>query len=80
MLISFSALVVASQLIVAIADDVPNFNIERGYKVDSGAAFDPNAGQAATINGVRTTSNRQRDSFKLRGRNLRRRTRNCALG
>ena len=49
MLISFSALVVASQLVIAIADDVPKFNIERGYKVDSASAFDPNAGLAATI-------------------------------
>ena len=49
MLISFSALVVASQLVIAIADDVPKFNIERGCKVDSASAFDPNAGLAATI-------------------------------
>jgi hypothetical protein len=49
MLISFSTLVLASQLIVAVADDVPNFNIERGCKVDSAAAFDPTAGQNATI-------------------------------
>ena len=51
MLISFSTLVLASQLIVAVADDIPNFNIERGCKVDSAAAFDPNAGQDATIKG-----------------------------
>ena len=42
MLISFSTLVLASQLIVTVADDVPNFNIERGCKVDSASAFDPN--------------------------------------
>ena len=49
MLISFSTLVLASQLIVPIVDDVPSFNIERGCKVDSAAAFDPNAGLNATI-------------------------------
>jgi hypothetical protein len=35
MLISFSTLVLASQLIVPVADNVPKFNIERGCKVDS---------------------------------------------
>jgi hypothetical protein len=49
MLISFSTLVLASQLIVMVADDVPNFNIERGCKIDSASAFDPNAGLDATI-------------------------------
>ena len=49
MLISFSTLMLASQLIVTVADDVPNFNIERGCKIDSAAAFDPNAGLNATI-------------------------------
>ena len=49
MLISFSTLVLASQLIVTVADDVPNFNIERGCKANSAAAFDPNAGLNAPI-------------------------------
>ena len=35
MLISFSTLVLASQLIVTVADNVPKFNIERGCKVDA---------------------------------------------
>jgi hypothetical protein len=35
MLISFSTLVLASQLIVPVADSVPKFNIERECKVDS---------------------------------------------
>jgi hypothetical protein len=38
MLIPFSTLVVASQLIIAVADNVPKFNIERGCKVDSTAS------------------------------------------
>jgi hypothetical protein len=49
MLISVSTLILASQLIVTVADDVPNFNIERGCKIDSASAFDPNAGLNATI-------------------------------
>jgi hypothetical protein len=40
MLIPFSMIVLASQLMVAIADDVPKFDIERGCKIDSTAAFD----------------------------------------
>jgi hypothetical protein len=49
MFIPFSPLILASQLIVAVADDIPNFNIEKGCKVDSASAFDPNAGLAATV-------------------------------
>ena len=49
MLISFSILILGSQLIVAVADNVPDFNIEHGCKVDSASAFDPNAGLDATI-------------------------------
>ena len=49
MLISFSTLVLASQLIVPVADNVPSFNIERECRVDSASAFDPNAGLNATI-------------------------------
>jgi hypothetical protein len=49
MLISFSTLILASQLIITVADTVPNFDIERGCKIDSASAFDPNAGLSATI-------------------------------
>ena len=49
MLISFSTLILASQLIVPVAENVPNFDIERECKVDSTSAFDPNAGLNATI-------------------------------
>ena len=38
MLISFSALVLASQLVIPIADTVPNFNEERECKIDSASA------------------------------------------
>jgi len=49
MLIQFSMIVLASQLVIAVADGVPQFNIERGCKVDSASAFDPSAGMSATI-------------------------------
>jgi hypothetical protein len=49
MMISFSTMVLTSSLIVAVADTVPTFDIERGCKNDSAAAFDPNAGLNATI-------------------------------
>ena len=49
MLISFSVIALTSQLIVAVADNVPQFNIARGCKIDSASAFDPNAGMSATI-------------------------------
>jgi len=49
MIISLSALVLASQLIVTVADHVPNFNIELGCKGETASAFDPNAGLNATI-------------------------------
>jgi hypothetical protein len=42
-------MILASQLIIAVADNVPQFNIERGCKVDSASAFDPNASISATI-------------------------------
>ena len=47
--IPFPIIVLTSQLVVAVADDVPQFNIERGCRVDSASAFDVNAGMSATI-------------------------------
>jgi hypothetical protein len=35
MLLHFSTLVLASQLLMAVADDVPKFNIERGCRADN---------------------------------------------
>ena len=49
MLIQFSMIVLSSQLVVAVADHPPKFDIARGCKVDSVSAFDPNAGMNATI-------------------------------
>jgi hypothetical protein len=44
MVISFPILVLTSQLVIAVADDVPEFNIGRECRVGSTSAFDPNAG------------------------------------
>ena len=49
MLIAFSTLVLASQLIVMVADNVPNFNIERKCKAANVSAFDPRASLNARI-------------------------------
>jgi hypothetical protein len=49
MLIQFSMIVLTSQLVIAVADGPPRFDIARGCKVDSVSAFDPNAGLNATI-------------------------------
>jgi hypothetical protein len=49
MLIPVSILMLASQLTIAVADEVPQFDMRRGCKIDSNAVFDPNAGMAGTI-------------------------------
>lgn len=49
MLIQFSMIVLTSQLVIAVADGPPKFDIARGCKVDSASAFDPKAGMSATI-------------------------------
>ena len=49
MLVPGSIIILASQSVITIADDVPNFDIARGCKIDSAAAFDPNAGMSGTI-------------------------------
>jgi hypothetical protein len=49
MMTSFSTLVLASQMIVTVADNIPSFNIERGCKVDSAPVVDPGISLNATI-------------------------------
>ena len=44
MLIKFSTLLLSSQLFVAVADDVPKFNIERGCKADNANTSGLNTG------------------------------------
>jgi hypothetical protein len=47
MLVPISLIILAS--VIAVANDVPKFDIARGCKVDSASAYDPNAGLNATI-------------------------------
>jgi hypothetical protein len=49
MLVPISIMILASQLVIAVADDVPRFDIARGCKVDSNAVFDPSLGKSGTI-------------------------------
>src|SRR5450432_1757032 len=49
MLVPISIMILASQLVITVANDVPKFDIARGCKIDSASAFDPNAGLNATI-------------------------------
>jgi len=48
-MVPISNLVVASQLLIAVAGDVPEFDIARGCKIDSTSAFDLNSGMNETI-------------------------------
>jgi hypothetical protein len=48
-MVPISNLVVASQLLIAVAADVPEFDIARGCKIDSTSAFDLNSGMNETI-------------------------------
>jgi hypothetical protein len=48
-MVPISNLVVASQLLIAVASDVPEFDIARGCKIDSTSAFDLNSGMNETI-------------------------------
>ena len=41
MMIPVSILMLSSQLVIAVADEVPQFDIRRGCKIDSAAAFGP---------------------------------------
>jgi hypothetical protein len=49
MLIPVSILMLATQLVIAVADEVPQFDMRRGCKIDSNAVFDPNVGMSGTI-------------------------------
>jgi hypothetical protein len=47
MLIPVSILILASQLVIAVADDVPQFDMRRGCKIDSSA--DPGFSMSETV-------------------------------
>jgi hypothetical protein len=49
MLLKLSMAILGSQLIIAVADEVPKFDIANECKIDSAAAFNPKAGMNATI-------------------------------
>jgi hypothetical protein len=49
MLLTVSIMILATQLVIAVADDVPKFDIARGCRIDSNAVYDPNLGMAGTI-------------------------------
>jgi hypothetical protein len=49
MLVPVSIMILASHLVITIADDVPKFDIERECRVDSASAYDLNAGMSETI-------------------------------
>jgi hypothetical protein len=64
MLAQISTLMLTSQLIFTVADGVPNFNIQRGCKVDSASAYDPNAGMDATIKRCVDDEQRAKDQLQ----------------
>jgi hypothetical protein len=64
MLISLSMIGLASQLVIAIADDIPKFDIARGCRIDSASAFDPNAGLSATIKRCVDDEQRAKDQLQ----------------
>jgi hypothetical protein len=66
MLIPFSTMVLASQMMVMVADNVPNFNIERGCKIDSASLFDQNAGLNATIKRCSDDEQAAKDQLQTR--------------
>ena len=49
MLLKFSMIILGSQLVIAVVDDVPNFDIAKGCKIDNTSSFDLNAGMNETV-------------------------------
>jgi hypothetical protein len=47
--ISFSMMVLGSQLVITVADGVPKFDVARQCRLDSTQAFDLNAGMNETV-------------------------------
>jgi hypothetical protein len=47
--ISFSMIVLGTQLVMTVADGVPKFDIARGCRLDSTQAFDLSTGQNETV-------------------------------
>ena len=49
LLIPISMIALSAQLVVRVADAVPEFDIARGCRLDSAQAFDPSAGMNETV-------------------------------
>jgi hypothetical protein len=64
MLVPVSIMIIASHLVIAVADDVPKFDIGRGCKIDSAAAFDPNSGMSGTIKRCMDDEQRAKDQLQ----------------
>ena len=64
MLPHISTVVLTLPLIFNVADTAPNFNIQRGCKVDSASAYDPNAGMSATIKRCVDDEQRAKDQLQ----------------
>ena len=64
MLVPVSIMIVASQLVITVADRVPKFDIARGCRVDSASAFDPNAGMRGTIKRCVTDEQRAKNQLQ----------------
>jgi hypothetical protein len=66
MLVPVSIMILASQLVIAVVDDVPKFDIARECRIDSAAAFDPNAGLNATIKRCVDDEQKARDQLQAK--------------
>lgn len=66
MLISVSMIVLASQLVIAVADDMPQFDIARSCKVDSAAMIDDNSTQSTTIKRCMNDEQKAKDQLQTR--------------
>jgi hypothetical protein len=54
----------SSQLVIAVADNVPQFNIEQGCSVDSASVLDLNSGIDATIKKCVADEQKARDQLQ----------------
>ena len=54
----------SSQLVIAVADNVPQFNIEQGCRVDSASVLDLSAGIDATIKKCVIDEQKARDQLQ----------------
>ena len=64
MLLKLSMIVLGSQLVIAVVDEMPKFDIAKGCKIDSASAFDPKAGMNATIKRCSDDEERARDQLQ----------------